>query len=380
MRVLLVSPGVWTLPATAGVENTIYHLSSELAKLGCEIDLVSDVTKNATFAKGVTIRKLHLPSALFHNLGFYGYALRYTIGQALIFLRTLGLLIKNKYDVIHIEGRLAAPFLLSLFKGGTPLVYRINDDPPVKGGPHYQLFRISYWLVTATARRAERTIIIYPEIKDYLVQRGVTAKKLSLIPDGIDTDVFKPQPQGKKDFGLFVGFLAQRKNVDNLLRAVARLNSPVHFVVVGDGPERNHLLALAQSLGIADKVNFTGAIVDPDKLSELYGTARFFCLPALSECGIPLVILEAMACGAPIIASKISAVPSVVQDGYNGFLVEPGDIDGLAQRMQVLFDSPELSKEMGESSAVMLKEERSFTAMAKSIFQLYEEMAEERQK
>ncbi|MBA7700142.1 D-inositol-3-phosphate glycosyltransferase [subsurface metagenome] len=261
-----------------------------------------------------------------------------------------------------------------MFKGKTPLVYRVNDDPPLKGDPHYLLFRTSYGLVTATARRAENTIIIYPEIKDYLVQRKVAAQKLRLIPDGIDTNVFKPQPQDKGDYGLFVGFLARRKGVDNLLQAAAQLNDSVHLMIVGDGPDRSRLWALTQSLGIADRVKFTGAITNPNHLAELYGTARFFCLPALSECGIPLVILEAMACGAPIIASKLSAIPSVVQDGYNGFLVEPSDIDRLAQKMQILASSPELSKEMGERSVAMLKEERSFTAMAKSIYQLYEEI------
>ena len=139
MRVLMVSPGVWPLPSPkGGVEKTIYHVANELAKLGCQVDLVSDVAEGAEFHRGITIHKLWSPSIpLVYDLGFWGYALKYAVGQALAFIKTL--MLKNDYDVVHAEGRLMAPLAIFRCKKAIPSVYRVNDEPPAKGEPHYML-------------------------------------------------------------------------------------------------------------------------------------------------------------------------------------------------------------------------------------------------
>jgi glycosyltransferase involved in cell wall biosynthesis len=377
MRVLMVSPGVWPLPSPkGGVEKTIYHVVNELAKLGCQVDLVSDVADGAEFHHGVTIHRLaHHSIPLLYQLGFVGYALRYAVGQTLAFVKTL--MLKSDYDVLHAEGRLIAPLAIFHCKKRVPSVYRVNDEPPAKGEPHHMLYRISYRMVEGAARKADRVIIIDHKQKDYFIQQGIAPEKIRFIPDGIDTNTFKPQPDGQRDYGLFVGFLNHRKGVEYLIRGMAELKGP-DCVIVGHGPERSRLTELAQSLGVGDRVHFTGVVSDPQKLAEIYNSSAFLVIPSTSECGIPLAVLEAMACGLPIIASPIAAIPSVVQDGYNGFLVEPHDIKTLAQRMNTLFNSPDLREQMGQRSLAMFAQERSFQAQAKSFLNLYQEMVSKR--
>jgi glycosyltransferase involved in cell wall biosynthesis len=144
---------------------------------------------------------------------------------------------------------------------------------------------------------------------------------------------------------VFVGRLVERKGVSVLLDALALVAPDVHLTVVGDGPERPRLERQAAALGVGARVTFTGFVSGAEKAWRLR-EAHALVLPATTDArgdteGLGVVLLEAMACGRPVIASRIGGITDIVEDGVHGWLVEPGDPSALAGAVTALFADPQ---------------------------------------
>ena len=134
-----------------------------------------------------------------------------------------------------------------------------------------------------------------------------------------------------------------------LLEAFARLlpeYPEAALTIVGDGGLRPQLEASVASKGLSDAVRFTGALSQGDVAAELARSA-IFVLPSYAE-GVPVVLMEAMAAGRPVVTSRITGIPELVEDGVSGFLTEPGDIDALTAAIRKLLDDPETGTAFGE--------------------------------
>jgi glycosyltransferase involved in cell wall biosynthesis len=126
------------------------------------------------------------------------------------------------------------------------------------------------------------------------------------------------------------------KGMSYLIRAMTHLKEG-SLVIIGDGPERKKLELLSRRLGLRDRVFFSGWVSDRSKISTYLSQATVFVLPSLSE-GLPRVLVEAMACGLPVIATDVGGVPEVVVDGINGLLVPPRDEKALAKAIEYVFN------------------------------------------
>jgi colanic acid/amylovoran biosynthesis glycosyltransferase len=173
--------------------------------------------------------------------------------------------------------------------------------------------------------------------------------KLHVVHCGVDVGAFAsppPEPNPGPDSArplrlLAVGRLVAVKGQGVLVEAVARLAADgvdVVATLVGDGPRRAGLEALARALGVADRIRFAGR-VGQDEIRRFYAEADVFCLPSFAE-GIPVVLLEAMAAGVPVVASRISGIPELIEDGSSGVLVPPGRADRLADALRELLADP----------------------------------------
>ncbi|MFB9644418.1 glycosyltransferase [Microbacterium terregens] len=150
---------------------------------------------------------------------------------------------------------------------------------------------------------------------------------------------------------LFVGRLTTEKHIDVLLKAVARLDPEldVHVDLVGGGDQRKNLEQLAQSLGLAARVNFHGHAPE-DELRALYSHASLFAIASIAELQ-SIATMEAMASGLPIVAANAVALPHLVHDGENGYLFEPGNAEEMAARLtDVLTAAPEERLRMQQAS------------------------------
>jgi len=150
---------------------------------------------------------------------------------------------------------------------------------------------------------------------------------------------------------LHVGRLDIDKNVERVVQAAAQAMQQIdtHLLIVGDGRQKNTLMKMCEALKIADRVHFPGYLTLQDGLPEIYRLASLFVTASEIEVQ-SLVLLEAIASGLPIVAVRATFVPEIVHDRVNGFLLESGDINGLANAISTLLKNPKQGVEMGKIS------------------------------
>ncbi|MDW5562814.1 MAG: glycosyltransferase family 4 protein [Methanomassiliicoccus sp.] len=172
--------------------------------------------------------------------------------------------------------------------------------------------------------RDHRVICITEFIKGDLLKRGFRPEMLEVIPPGIDLQ----GGEGREgDYILFVGRLVGTKGLPYLIRAMSGVEG--RLIIVGDGPEKEKLERLARSLGVTDRVEFTGWVSTERKL-ELLSNCRLFVMPSLFE-SYGMAVAEAMTWGKPVVASRVGGLPEVV--GGGGILVPPKDGPALASAL-----------------------------------------------
>lgn len=191
------------------------------------------------------------------------------------------------------------------------------------------------------SRAAERVVCISDYCRSQILRLipADTWDKVHVAHCGVDPEVFDmPQRTGRGDDRLSilcVGRLVADKGQDMLIDAVEDLERRgIHAEVtlVGDGPDRGRLEDRARRAGVLDRIHFAGS-VGQDRIVERYHAADVFCLPSFAE-GVPVVLMEAMATGLPVVTTLITGVPELVDDGVAGFLVRPGRSDLLADALE----------------------------------------------
>ena len=262
-------------------------------------------------------------------------------------LRRLG----GRFDLVHfLDAREA------LFHGrrGAPVLGSIHDCYLAEADPSPGYWKARYadwfprWAYHRVARVLERRALGKLDAlianSDYVRQavaagHALPLERLRTVYYGF-TFPWGPPPAGetrRRPEVLFIGANLQRKGLPALLRALAGLRAELpelRLHVVGDHPMRPQMEALARELGMGGLVTFHG-FLPHDALAPLFRAARVLALPSEVE-GFGITLLEAMHCGVPVIASTRGGSPELVRDAWNGFLVEPGDVDTLAARLRVL--------------------------------------------
>ncbi|HEX3780916.1 MAG TPA: glycosyltransferase [Pseudonocardiaceae bacterium] len=268
-------------------------------------------------------------------------------------------------DLVHVQAHFVVGrgLVRAAAKRRIPIV-ATNHFMPENLFPYLKVPR---WLRTMAARLAWRDLAKVlrsarvvtaptPTAADMLRTRAGLTKALAR-SCGVDLDHFQPATSrpGSADHPpavLFVGRLDAEKHVDELLRAIALLPEAVNAEIVGDGACRADLTALADSLGIAERVHFHGFVSD-EQLRAAYARCSVFCMPGVAELQ-SLATMEAMAAGKPVVAANAVALPHLVRPGDNGWLFEPGDVAGLAKALGAVLDTPETLARMGAASRRMI--------------------------
>jgi len=208
-------------------------------------------------------------------------------------------------------------------------------------------------------------------------------QKTSVVPHPIDTDFFLPDMVGARraretynlgegPYAVFVGRLDPRKGVSILLRAIERLHPNFTTIIAGSGIERSSLMILSRELGIDSMVRFIGS-VPRDLLPGLYSGAEFAVVPSLSEMS-PMVVMEALSCGTPVVATDLPVLKELVTNGQNGFLVPP-DPAKLSEAMRFLDSDQDLKRRMKRNARSRVLDENSPDVIAGKLLRIYEEMA-----
>lgn len=249
---------------------------------------------------------------------------------------------KLKIDVIHNHG-LAFMALRSMFAGRTlklPVVttWHTNVNEALgyynfSGIPDDVVLRLMWIYLRSLLRRSEAVIAPTEVIKSDLLGHVPSIRRVEVIPTGVDLRRFRPglDPgvildryglRGKKVI-LHLGRIAMEKNMDLVLRGFAKFSSrdpQLRLVVAGEGPAKAYHMNQAQEMGISDKVVFTGFVND-EELPLFYSACDVFTIASRFETQ-GLVVLEAMACGKPVVGINYRAVAELVKDGINGYLFD----------------------------------------------------------
>ena len=204
-------------------------------------------------------------------------------------------------------------------------------------------YRIPRRLIQGAIRDAAALIAVSAALRDVLVQLGAPDDKVTVLRNGVETDLFHPPAdrQATRDaLGLTgptlisVGGLIERKGHHRTIEAMSQLPE-FALIVVGEGPERDHLSALIAARGLGDRVRLLGPRPHRD-LPALYGAADASVLASSRE-GWANVLLESMACGTPVVAANIWGNPEVVRQKAGGIIYEPNTPDGIAAGVRRLF-------------------------------------------
>jgi len=215
---------------------------------------------------------------------------------------------------------------------------------------------------------------------------GARAERVAVIPCGVETEMFQPmsQPVAKdllelppEPLLLYVGRLQPIKGLETLLDAMTRLDGATRLLIVGgdqDEPDNGHaerLRARVAALGLARRVRFLGA-QRQERLRLFYAAADATVMPSYYE-SFGMVALEAMACGSPVVASRVGGLTTTVRDGVTGYLVPEGDPAALAHRLAALLGDPAMRERVGREAARWATEHR-WPCVAEQICQLYSEL------
>jgi glycosyltransferase involved in cell wall biosynthesis len=232
--------------------------------------------------------------------------------------------------------------------------------------------------------RYERVVCVSDDLFEACLACGVPARNLVLLENAIDAAEYtRRQGTGPAKAALgfppqgfligAVGRLSDEKGFDVLIRSVAALlrrGLDVRLVIVGEGGERARLEKLSNDLGLGDRVSLPGWQAD---VRGYFEAMDAFALSSHRE-GLPNVLLEAMALGVPVVATRVNGVPRLVQDGRNGFLVEPADVDGLTTALVGLVKNDGLRDLFRTAGRRTVEGRYGFPARVEKLARVYDEL------
>jgi glycosyltransferase involved in cell wall biosynthesis len=385
MKVVLIDPSGFTPPYD-------HCLANALAQQGCQVALVTSHIPLGLWAQDTIYERWEHFYRLTNSLNktkirTYLKGCEHPFNMA----RLLQRLRRWKPDVIHFQWvpfPLVDRFFLRRLRKVAPLVLTVHDTEPFHGAPSSRLQYVGFM---SALKKFDHYIVHTQYSKKALVRGfGLSEEHISVIPHGVFayyreliSDAEKTwqhlQYEGKKKV-LFLGVLKPYKGVDILLRAFARLPEEVAkdaiLQIVGyPKMPTEPLKALARELGVEGRVFWDLRFVDEAEVAAYFAQADIVVLPyrRIDQSG---VLMIALAFGKPIVASRVGGFAETIQDGVHGFLVEPGNVESLAQALTRLLSDDELRARMASAVERLASEELSWSNIAKQTVRLYQTLVE----
>ncbi|MBT8098422.1 MAG: glycosyltransferase [Gammaproteobacteria bacterium] len=249
------------------------------------------------------------------------------------------------------------------------------------GSDFYGLGRQLPWLMKSVLRAADRVAVVSAAMLADANDVGVDGDHVAIAPMGVDLSKLSTAAASTQRNGaLFVGRLLESKGCKVLLRAWANIPPALQdnrLSIVGSGTQSTELKALAAELGIAEQCEFIGA-VPHDDLPDYYRRAALLVFPSTREEGLGLVVIEAMACGCPVLVSDVASLSGIVIDGETGFVCPKADVDALAARLTELLENPENHRAIGNAAAAAVRQRFGLPSAASRYRTLYDELLDKR--
>jgi glycosyltransferase involved in cell wall biosynthesis len=370
------------LPHVGGIERVVYEQSKRLLQKRFELMVLTNRigTDKQYSYDGIRVRCYDSLSIGF-RLGIPYPVLNVTSYKT--FLESV-----KSSDLIHAHGH---PYLSSFMAAklakrySKPFVLTQHNTFIEYGGFWDTVERLNDFVVgKAVLKEADKIIVVSNATMRYVLGLGADPEKIELLYNGVDLERFKPLT-GVKDavreklgvsknavVVVTVRRLVYKNGVDTLIdsaKIAIKKNPKLVFLVVGEGPDFAEVKARIEQLGIRSNFRLTGFVSDED-LPLYYNAADFFVLPSKSGEGLPLVVLEAMACGLPVVATKVGGVSEVMMEDY-GKIVPPDNPDALAEAV-LEFSHRELSA-LKNGLRAMIEQKFSWDKNVEKLVAIYKE-------
>ena len=378
---------------TGGMNVYVRETARELARMGVAVDVFTR-SQNASIPRVVELgegaRVIHLPAG--PHAPIERHAIHPHLPEFIEGVEGHRWAEGIDYDVIHAHYWLSGVAGLELReRWGVPMVQMFHTLGKLKNavaqgaGDFEPELRIAE--ESRIVQTADRIVAANVVERAHLVwYYGATAEGISVIPCGVDTELFQPMSQAAaKDLLelppqpalLYVGRLEPIKGLETLLEAMARIGGAARLYIVGgdsDEPSTPHAARLrtrVAALGLDRRVRFLGA--QPQRrLRYFYAAAEATVMPSYYE-SFGMVALEAMACGSPVVASRVGGLTTTVKDGVTGYLVPEGDAGALSERLELLLHDPETRARLGREAMRWAADHR-WPCVAEAVCRLYSEL------
>jgi glycosyltransferase involved in cell wall biosynthesis len=350
-----------------GAENMLLNLCASQERAGCKQSLLlfyNVHVPNVEFyerarRQGLSVRMVHCQ----------GRADWRAIGQIQEYIQEDGI------DLVHTHGYKADLYgYVAARRSHKPIVATCHNW--VGGTAALGIYNHLDRLVL---KRFNALAAVSDSVAQRLLDSGVPTRKIQNIANGIDVKAFeRAEPLPTLDFSgnKVVGMVARldlQKGFAYLLRAIRELCvtfPELKIVIVGEGPDRSAIEDMIQDYGLRSNVILAGQQSD---MPGVYAAMDIFVLPSLNE-GLPMTILEAMAAGKPVIATRVGAIPTMIKQGENGLLVDPRDSNGLQDAIKYLFNDSDLCRRMGAEGHDWISRNYTSESMALKYRLMYEQV------
>ena len=370
LHVLMILESQYPSPAGGGAEAQVRTLARGLRARGHRVTVLTPLGKQEhrrpiDRVEGVPVYRLSYPHVPL-------------LGSLVLWLRLAGFLWSRRarYDAWHVHIAHYMGAVASALGGWwhQPVILKVSGWWELEKGVLSDAASISQRIAFHCMRRATAWQAISSRIAAALADKGVPLQAIIAIPNAVDTTRFQRRHSAVTPVGrrfLFVGRLVPEKGLDTLLRAFATATSAdplATLQLVGSGPLAEPLAILARSLGIEDRIEFSG---HRDDVAGALGGADIGVLPSRIE-GLSNTLLECMSSGMPVVATRISGNEDFVRPGDNGWLCEPGDQEGLAACLAsaMLLPAEEL-RAMGDRARRCVEQKAGLDVVLDQLLGLY---------
>jgi phosphatidylinositol alpha-mannosyltransferase len=368
MKIALVSPYDFSHPG--GVVNHIRALAEEFSRRGHDVRIIAPTSRPLS-----DIEENFVAIGRPRTVPVTGTVLRISLSLHLA-PKIKEVLKREQFDVVHLH----EPFMPMLcsamlrFSNGV----NIGTFHACAGKPGYTLGKpITTFLLKRRNRKLKGRIAVSPAAQKFAAKH--VAGDFTVIPNGVDLKRFNPEASSISQYQddklniVFVGRMESRKGVNYLIEAYGLLKREfpkTRLILVGPGVRLRHKYEkMVKADGLKDVV-FTGP-VSYDELPRYYQTADIFCAPATGRESFGIVLLEAMALGKPVVATRIEGYSAVITDEQEGLMVPPRDAKSLAQALKRLILDESLRRALGAKGLVTVRR-YDWTIVASQVLEYYE--------
>ncbi len=375
MNICIISSA--PIPPREGIGNYVFNLSRKIIEKGHEITLITRgglVGKIEHFENIKIFKPVFIPCYPLH-VHFHK-----------IFVEKL--VKKIDPDILNIHtplaptvNKLKLPIITTVHSS---MKAKIRNFEPIGLFYHLSIYQmeISCILEQELFKSSDLVTTVSKSVANDLHEDyGIQEEIIKVIYNGVDEKFFIPKYNKNNGVGyeryiLSVGRLDNGKGLFDLIECgkyICNRYSDINFIIAGDGALREKLRDRIKKLGLEDRFIFKGHISKKSELVKLYQNATIFAMPSHYE-GLPTVILEAMSCGLPIVATAVSGNLDLISSGKNGILIPPKSPERMAEAISILLDDNNLSKKLGNTARKTIEEHYTWEIISNKFIEYCENL------